>query len=181
MRHGALQHDFGGAEGSRRCSSVTFVAKRREESASSMAESPPPTTAISLSRKEEAVAGGAARHAVADQRLFAGQAQPARARARGHNQRARVISPVEVCSGWDARPLDPSHQVRLIGGAEARRLLLHVLDQLRPLDAVGPAGKVLDQRGDGELAAGLVALQNQRFHPGARGVERRRQSGAAGT
>ena len=72
-------------------------------------------------------------------------------------------------------------QVRkLIRRAKPRRLLLHVFDQLRPLNPLRPAGKVLHQRGDRKLAAGLVALQNQRFQSGARRVERRRQSGAAG-
>ena len=61
-------------------------------------------------------------------------------------------------------PTSTRDQMRmLVGRAEARRLLLHVFDQLRPLNALGPAGKVLDQRGDRKLAAGLVALQNQRF------------------
>ena len=65
-------------------------------------------------------------------------------------------------------------------GAEALRLLLHVVDQLGPLDALRPAGKVFDKRGDGELSAGLVALKNQRFQSRARGVDGRRKPGAAG-
>ena len=43
---------FEARKASRRCSSVTFVAKRVRNIASSIAESPPPTTAISLSRKK---------------------------------------------------------------------------------------------------------------------------------
>jgi hypothetical protein len=65
--------------------------------------------------------------------------------------------------------------------AEARRLLLHVLDQLGPLDAFGPAGKVLHQCGDGELASGLVALQHERLQVGAGSVDGGGKSGAAGT
>ena len=64
--------------------------------------------------------------------------------------------------------------------AKAGGLLLHVLDELGTLNAVGPAGKVLHQRGDGKLAAGLVALQNQRFQIGARGVDSCGEPGAAG-
>ncbi len=67
-----------------------------------------------------------------------------------------------------------------VRGAEARRLLLHVVDQLRALNAVGPAGKVLDQGGDGELAAGFVAFEDQRLQVGARGVDGSGKSGAAG-
>ena len=134
-----------------------------------------------LVAEKEAVAGGAARHAVADQRLFAGQAQPARARTRGDDQRARMNFARRGMQADGMRVhFDARHQGVLIGCAEASRLLLHVLDQLRPLNALGPAGKVLDHRGNRELAAGLVTLQNQRFHPGARGVKRGRQSGAAG-
>ncbi len=48
-------------------------------------------------------------------------------------------------------------------GAKAGCLLFHVLDELRPLDALRPAGKVLHQSGDRQLAAGLVALDHQRF------------------
>ena len=49
---------------------------------------------------------------------------------------------------------------QLEGRAEARGLLLHVLDQFRTLDALRPAGKVLDQGGDGELSAGFVAFKD---------------------
>ncbi len=69
---------------------------------------------------------------------------------------------------------------QLEGCAEAGGLLLHVLDQFGTLDALGPAGKILDQRGDGELAAGLVALENQRVEAGAGGVDGGGESGAAG-
>ena len=59
-------------------------------------------------------------------------------------------------------------------------LLLHVLDELGALDAFGPAGKVFDQGGDGELAAGLVALEDERLEVGARGVDGGGEAGAAG-
>ena len=64
--------------------------------------------------------------------------------------------------------------------AEARGLLLHVLDQFRALDAFRPAGKVFDQGGDGELAAGLMAFEYQRLEVGAGGINGGRQTGAAG-
>src|SRR5258708_36390221 len=65
-------------------------------------------------------------------------------------------------------------------GAEAYRLLLHVLDEVGTLDALGPAGKVFDQRGDGELPAGLVAFEDQRLEIGACSVDGSGKSGAAG-
>src|SRR5260370_32531627 len=65
-------------------------------------------------------------------------------------------------------------------GAEADRLLLHVLDEVGTLDALGPARKVFDQRGDGELSAGLVAFEYQRLEVGACSVDGSGKSGAAG-
>ena len=64
--------------------------------------------------------------------------------------------------------------------AEARRLQLHVLDELRSLDALRPAGEVLDQRRDRELSAGLVAFDYERLQVGACRVDGGGQSGAAG-
>ncbi len=66
-------------------------------------------------------------------------------------------------------------------GAEALRLELHVLDEFGTLDAVGPAGKVLDQRGDGELAAGLVAFEHEGLEVGAGSVDGGSKACATGT
>ncbi len=65
--------------------------------------------------------------------------------------------------------------------AKPGRLFLHVVDQLRALDAVRPAGKVLNQGGDGELPARLMSFEDERFEGGAGGVDGRGQAGAAGT
>ena len=65
-------------------------------------------------------------------------------------------------------------------GSEAGGLLLHVLDEFGALDALGPAGKVFHQGGDGELTAGLVAFQHQGLEIGTRGVDGCGQAGAAG-
>ncbi len=70
---------------------------------------------------------------------------------------------------------------RAVFGAETLRLLAHVLDQLRSHDSFGEAGKVFHQRGERKLAAGLVALDHERFQIGARRVKRGGVSGAAGT
>jgi hypothetical protein len=65
-------------------------------------------------------------------------------------------------------------------GAEADGLLLHVLDEFRALDAFGPAGKVFDEGGDGELAAGLVAFEDKGFKVGACSVDGSGEAGASG-
>jgi hypothetical protein len=62
-----------------------------------------------------------------------------------------------------------------------RRLLLHLLHQPRALDDVGEAGIVFHVGGDGELAAGLDALDQYGFEHRARRVDRRGVTGGAGT
>ena len=69
----------------------------------------------------------------------------------------------------------PHGQIR----AKAHRLHSHVLNQLRTLDAFRPAGKVLDQGGDGELAAGLVAFKHKWFQVGAGRIDGGGKTGAA--
>src|SRR5215470_2182330 len=78
---------------------------------------------------------------------------------------------------------------RKIGGSQvtnaklstkARCLLLHVFNQLRPLNSLRPAGKILYQRGNGQLAARLMALQHQRLQIGASSVDGSGKSGTAG-
>ena len=64
-------------------------------------------------------------------------------------------------------------------GAEAGGLGLHVVDELGALDAFGPAGKVFHQRGDRELATGLVAFEDERLEVSAAGVDGSGKSGAA--
>ena len=64
-------------------------------------------------------------------------------------------------------------------GAEANRLFFHILDELGALDSLRPAGKVLHQRGDGELPTRLVTLQNQGLQVGSCGVDGCGEAGAA--
>ena len=59
-------------------------------------------------------------------------------------------------------------------------LLLHLLHQPGALDDVGEAGIVLHIGGDGELAAGLDALDQDRLQHGAGGIDRGRIAGRAG-
>ena len=130
---------------------------------------------------EEAVAGGAGADAVADEGLLGGEVEPARGGAGGDDERAGVdglladgelegVLGESTAARWAMREL----------GAEAGGLLLHVLDELGALDAFGPAGEVFDERGDGELAAGLVAFEDERLEVGAGGVDGGGESGAAG-
>ena len=119
---------------------------------------------------------------MSDQRLLRGKVQPACARSGGNNERPGMndlVAEVQL-----ERVLGKVYRGEMSHaqlGAEADCLLLHVLDQLGTLNAVGPAGKVFDQRGDGQLAAGLVAFEHQGLEVRAGGVDGGGQSGAAGT
>ena len=68
-----------------------------------------------------------------------------------------------------------------VDGAEAFGLLLHVLDQVRAVDAFGKAGEVLDFGGKRKLSAYLQALDHQRFQASAGGIDSGGVSGATGT
>ncbi len=129
-----------------------------------------------------AVAGGARGNAVADQLLFRFEAQQPRRSAGGDDQRLRLVASLPRSDlERSAAQVRLGHRARLELGAEARRLLAHVLDQVRPEDAVREAGEILYHRGQRELPARLVAVNDQRLQVGARSVNGRGQSGAAAT
>ena len=168
MRHRAFQHDLAGAELRRAVDQVHLRGEARQEHRLFHGGVAAADDADVLAGEEEAVAGGAARNAVADERLLTGQSEPARAGARGDDQRARVHHLVaEVQFDRRLGQVRADQVTHLHLGAELLGLLAHVFDQLRSLHAIGPAGKVLDQRGDGELAAGLVAFDHERLQVGA--------------
>ena len=58
------------------------------------------------------------------------------------------------------REIDLGDQLELRLRTEAPCLFAHLVDELGALDAVHEAGVVLDLGGDGQLAAGLVALED---------------------
>jgi hypothetical protein len=119
---------------------------------------------------------------MADQRLFGGQAQPAGGGSAGDDERAGTDSLRSQIEGERSlRQIDRDQVSHSELRAEAGGLLFHVLDELGALNALRPAGKVLHQRGDGELAARLVALEHQRLQIGACGVDGCGEPGAAGT
>ena len=60
------------------------------------------------------------------------------------------------------------------------RLLLHLLHEPGALDDVGEARVVLDIGGDGELTAGLHALDHDRFKHRARRIDRGGVAGGPG-
>lgn len=118
---------------------------------------------------------------MADEGLLRGKAKPARGGAGGDDERARE-NELAVHRELERRLADIGGGEMAVRdlGAEAGGLLFHVVDELGALNAFGPAGEVFDQRGDGELAAGLVAFEDERLEVGARGVDGSGEAGAAG-
>jgi hypothetical protein len=119
---------------------------------------------------------------VADEGLLGGKVQPACTGPGGNDEGAGVDGLfAEVEGEGTLGEIDGAEVGEAQLSSEADGLLLHVLDEVRALDALGPAGEVFYQRGDGELTAGLVAFEDKRLEVGARGVDGSGKTGAPGT
>ena len=133
-----------------------------------------------LAGEKEAVAGGAGGDAVADESLLVGQAEPARGGSAGNDESTRLDD--ILADGqlkWALAEVGLADLAHAILGAEALGLLAHVLDQFRTLHAFGKTRKIFDQRGERELSAGVVTLQDERLEVGASAVESGSVPGAA--
>src|SRR5206468_769543 len=129
---------------------------------------------------EEAVAGGAGGHAAAQKTLLRRKPEHARRRSGGDDEAPRVEIPMRIERQTERAPrqVDRRGLTGQVLRAETRRLLAHLLDQLRPLDPLREAGEVLHVGRETELPARLVAVDQERLQVGAGGVDRRRQAGA---
>ena len=135
-----------------------------------------------LAAKEVAVAHGAVGNAASAELVLAGDAQLVVRAAGGDYQRPRA----EI-------PLRGTHQLAVVVqvlhrfnlgelhfGAEALRLLVHLVGQRLALHALPEAGVVLNLVGNQQLPAGADAFNHQRGKHGAGGVQAGRQTGGAG-
>ena len=115
-----------------------------------------------------------------DQLLLIRQSQPSRRRAGGDDQRARFVPlPVDVQPERPLRQIRLAHRPMQILGAEPLGLLLHVLHQVRPLNAFRKSGKVFDLGGNRQLPARLMPDNHQRIEIRAARVDRGGVPGAA--
>src|SRR5438477_4228955 len=109
-----------------------------------------------------------------------GQSQPSRRGATGNDQGLGVdLVFSDVQQEWAFAEVGAGYMPEHVFGTKALRLLAHVLDEFGALDTLGKAGKVLDQSGDGELSARLVAFNDQGFQVGACGIKCGGVSGAS--
>src|SRR5450755_1113824 len=65
--------------------------------------------------------------------------------------------------------------------AKTHGLLAHVLDEFRALDAIRKSRKILHQRSDGKLPAGLMPIDDKRAEISTGSIDRRGQPRTSGT
>ena len=178
---GALEHDGRGAEALGAVDEGDFAREAGEEEGFLHGRVAAADHRDGLARGEEAIAGGAGADAMANEGLFGGEVEPAGAGSGGDDEGAGVD---DLVADGELDGVRGEVGVGEVGhaqlGTEALGLLLHVLDEFGALDAFGPAGEVLDQGGDGELAAGFVAFKDERLEVGTGGVDGGGQAGASG-
>src|SRR5262249_17389149 len=128
-------------------------------------------------------AGGASGYAVTLEFLLGRQVEPARLGAGGNNHAVGevVTAGIAIDSERASAEVDLAHMVGNELGPDMLGLLLHLLHQPGALDDVGEAGIILDVGGDGELSAGLDALDQNRLQHGSGGIDRSRIAGSART
>jgi hypothetical protein len=178
---GALEHDAGGAEVFGAVDDRDLGGEAGEEDGFFHGGVAAADDGDLLAGGEEAVAGGAGADAEADEGLLGGKVEPAGARSDAMmRERVWTMSLPRVRVKGVGGEVDGGEVGHAELGAEAGGLLLHVLDELGTLDAFGPAGKVFDEGGDGELAAGLVAFEDEGLEVGAGGVDGGGEACAAG-
>ena len=136
-----------------------------------------------LAAIEKTVAGGASGYAIAAELLLRRQIEPARLRAGRQDQAVGQIGVAGIADERNGRgaEIDLVHMVGDDFGSDMGGLLLHLLHEPRALDDVGKARIVLDIGRNGELAARLHALDQDRIEHGACGVDRRGIASRAGT
>jgi len=178
---GALQHDLGGAELLAPMQQRYLGGEAGEEERFFHGGIASADHGNLFAGEEEAVAGSAGADAVTDEGLLGGQSEPARRGSAGDDEGAGVNGlAAEIEREGALGEIDGDQVTHAEVGAEARGLLLHVLDELRALNPFGPSGEVFDQGGDGELASGLVAFEDERLEVGARGIDGGGEAGATG-
>ena len=135
-----------------------------------------------LAAVEEAIAGGAGRDPPALQLLLAREVEPARLGAGGDHHRVAGVDGAAVADQSEGTPreIDLDDRVPHHLGADMLGLGLHLLHQPGALDDLGEAGIILDVGRDGQLAAGLDALDDDRREAGAGAVNGGGESGGSG-
>ncbi len=178
---GSLEHDAGGAEVFAAVDEGDLGGEAGEEEGFLHGGVAAADDGDLFAGGEEAVAGGAGADAEADEGLLGGEAEPACGGTGGDDEGAGedgVFAEGELEGRLGE--IDAGEVGHAELGTEAGGLLLHVLDEFGTLDALGPAGEVFDEGGDGELAAGLVAFEDERLEVGAGCVDGGGEAGAAG-
>ena len=158
---------------SRRWITFTSVANFVRKVDSSIAESPPPTTAIFLPRKKNPSQVAQVETPCPISCPFGLDADQLGGGSGRNNHGLRLDFLIAVPDL--ERALAEVHLVDKAVhdfGSEMLRLLPHVVHEIRSQDAFGKPREVLDQRGQGELAARFLALDQKRRKVRAGAIDR---------
>ena len=108
------------------------------------------------------------------------QAQQPRRSASGYDQRLTFVGRLSPDDHEGAAAqVHIGDRAGLEFGAKARGLLAHILDELRPQDAIGKARIVFDHGRESQLPPGFVAVNHERLQVGAGGVDGSGEPGTA--
>src|SRR5712692_4415592 len=177
---GAINHDLGGAEFLAAVDEIDLAGVARKKVGLFHRGIAAAHHGDRLASEEIAVAGGAGGNAVADQFLFAREAQQTRGCTGSNNQSLRFIG---IFSGDDPERAPGEVHFRDGSGFEFRaeflRLLAHVFNELRRQNPFREAGEIFDMSGEGKLTAGFVSVQDERLQVRTRGVDRGGEASAA--
>jgi hypothetical protein len=133
------------------------------------------------SAEEEPVAGRAGAHAAPAELLLRLQPEPQGRCARGDDDGVgAVLGVADPDPERTGREVDAGRIALEDRGAESLRLVAELLHQVRPLDAIGESGVVLDVGRDHQLAHRDVAGDHERREVGASGVDGGREAGRPG-
>jgi hypothetical protein len=131
---------------------------------------------------KEPIAGGAGGDAKALEFLFAGNAEPLGLGAGSDDQSVAGIDGAAIAMQLERSHVEVNRDDEIVENARADMfgLRLHLLQEPGALDDIGIAGVIFDIGGDGELAAGLHALDDNGLKHGARCIDCRGVTGRAG-
>lgn len=178
----ALRHDFRGAECVAAVDEMNFRGEMREKVrffAGGVAAAENGDFDIAVKR---AVTGGAGADTFASEEVFlAGNASDARGRAGCDDDGFGLdFSRGQFYPIRSRGEIDRLDGVGLNAGAEFFGLLAHVVCEGESVDAVGKSGEVFNVGGDGELSAGLSALDDEGAEICAGGINAGGETGASG-
>src|SRR6266852_2038670 len=176
----AIEHDFGSAKLRAAMNEIDLAGVAGQEDGLFHRGISAAYHGYWFAAEKVSVACSARGNAVAHEVALGRKPEEARRGARGNDQRLGFIRFLAGDNLKRAAAEDNfTHRARFEFGAEPFRLLAHVVNQLGPQNTLGETGVIFNHGGQGELAAGFVAIDHQGLEVGASGIDCGGESGAA--